>query len=219
VTEVPAGYPRAPGSDRGPCRVPAHLTATEVPARRPRQPPTKAGVCRTFSPSTEVGGCRVHPVAARATTDRGVRRSAKGVSWTEWKPGSTSISRPSYEPPAEAGDALSDRVLSALPHARPKSGVRSERRHAVLWEIGSSSGPFSPRKFVALRRVFRPSEARCSPGFSILFRGFPLIALGWCFHRPSSHRLGVRSGSRRSLHSRPGLRESRSATSQSVTER
>jgi hypothetical protein len=48
-----------------------------------------------------------------------------------------------------------------------RSPVRvPKRRHAVRWEIGSSSGPFSPREFVAPGRVFKPSGARCSPGFS-----------------------------------------------------
>jgi hypothetical protein len=32
---------------------------------------------------------------------------------------------------------------------------------------------------------------RCSPGFSMLFRVFPALALGRCLHRPSSHRLSA----------------------------
>ena len=58
---------------------------------------------------------------ARATVGRGMERSAWGSSMTERKPGSTSILRPSRVPPAEAGDALSDRVLSVRSYAGPKS--------------------------------------------------------------------------------------------------
>jgi hypothetical protein len=58
--------------------------------------------------------------------------------------------------------------ISPLSRAPDRSPVRVlKRRHAVRWEIGSSSGPFSPREFVAPRRGFMPSGARCSPGFSI----------------------------------------------------
>jgi hypothetical protein len=57
--------------------------------------------------------------------------------------------------------------ISPLSRAPNRSPMRVlKRRHAVRWEIGSSSGPFSPREFVAPRRVFMPSGARCSPGFS-----------------------------------------------------
>ena len=52
------------------------------------------------------------------------------------------------------------------PARQTEVGVRSGRKHAVRWEIGSSSRPFSPREFVVPGRVFKPPEARCSPGFS-----------------------------------------------------
>jgi hypothetical protein len=103
---------------------------------------------------------------ARATTDRGIRRSAIG-GHDAADTGSAAITRPSCGPPAEAGATLTDRVFSALRPAEPKSDTLSERIHAVRWEIGSSSGPFSPREFVAPTRGFMPSGARCSPGFSI----------------------------------------------------
>jgi hypothetical protein len=62
--------------------------------------------------------------------------------------------------------ALANRVASHPPGPRPKSRSFLDGDMQYVREIGSSSGPFSPREFVAPRRVFMPSDARCSPGFS-----------------------------------------------------
>jgi hypothetical protein len=106
-----------------------------------------------------------------------------------------------------------------FPRNEPRSGARSET------ETCSTLGDR------LIFRAFLPSRVRCTqtgvyavwgPVLSWvfnLFKGFPFIALGRCFHQPSSHRLGKGSGSRGSFSPRPVLQERRSAASQSVTER
>jgi hypothetical protein len=72
------------------------------------------------------------------------------TSMTERKPGSTSILRPSRVPPAEAGDALSDRVLS----------VRSVRRTEVRSTYRTKTcGTLRDR---LIFRAFLSSKVRCT---------------------------------------------------------
>jgi hypothetical protein len=66
---------------------------------------------------------------------RGLRRSWLGA------PASSGTVR---GPPAEAGVASSDRIVLVRQFTEPEPGSPRERGIATLWEIGSSSGPFSP---------------------------------------------------------------------------
>jgi hypothetical protein len=194
-----------------------HWTAAETTARHLRQSPASAGVCRP-APS------RPKPVLCGASA----RGSCHGRPQDQAVCGkyrdavdtcSTAFTRPSCAPPAEAGDTFTDRVFSALPRREPRSVSRSET------ETCSTLGDR------LIFRAFLPSRVRCTqtgvyavwgPVLSWVFnlsRVSPLIALGRCYHQPSSHRLGMGPCSRRSLVPRPVLRERRSAASQSFTER
>jgi hypothetical protein len=103
----------------------------------------------------------------RATVDRGIRRSAVGGhdAVEACAPQPSRVLHAGHQPKLAPRLQTGLSPLSRVPNRGP---VRvTKRSHAVHWEIGSSSGPFSPREFVAPTRGFKPSGARCSPGFSI----------------------------------------------------
>jgi hypothetical protein len=194
--------PHTPGADVSRVRSPA-------PHRRPK-PPGTANIRRRLVPSATVSA--VDSDGFRDAVE--MRLHARLVSSAYHRP--KSVSR------FQTGSSL------FIPRARPKPGSRSKQGHAVHRERGSSSGPFSPREFVVSRWLFRPSGARCSPGFSTSSRSSPSSSRAGASIGPPLTGLapapapkgGLQATGppRRSGRSQ-GSEESRLAASQSVRER
>jgi hypothetical protein len=124
--------------------------ATEATVRHPRQPPARAGVCRPRSGSAEAAPSWGHPIMARATVDRGIRRSAVDVDHaakTVLHSHRASFTRATGR---IRRHACTDRVFSALPHSGPKSVARSDA------ETCSTLGDR------LIFRAFLPSRVRCT---------------------------------------------------------
>ena len=101
----------------------------------------------------------------QARTRRPALRTVRRCSRRWGGQASTSVSRPRRTTGRSRCHAFGPRPARALAVGAEARRTRTQSR-ASRQESGPSSRPCSPREFVATSRRFRPTGARCSPGFS-----------------------------------------------------